>query len=170
MAANQVVTIKQALVTAWAAILPNIDGTAQPVGVDYSWPGSRQRLEHVWFYGARTEVTDVVVKAGRRWRDVTTSVDVVVEVSRKGKQVDDTTAVVLQPVVDERCDYLLGLIEEWVADNPTLGYGAGTSSDGLNSFAVQGALIESVDFEHGPIENGCAARNIARLTYYARIK
>jgi hypothetical protein len=168
MAQNQIIPVKQALVAAWSAILPQIEGSSTPVGCDYSWPGAKQKAEHIWFYGARTQVTDVALKAGRRWRDVVTSTDVVIEVSRKGKQTDETSAVVLQPVVDERCDYLLGLLDEWVADNPNLGFGPGTSTD--NTFAITGALIEAHDFEHGPIENGCAARNIARLTYYARVK
>ena len=168
MAQNQIIAVKQALVAAWNEILPTIESTGTPVGCDYSWPGSKQRLEHIWFYGARTDVTDIAIKAGRRWREMVTSLDVVIEVSRKGKQTDETSAVVLQPIVDARCDYLLGLLDEWVADNPTLGFGPGTSAD--NSFAITGALIDGHDFEHGPIENGCAARNIARLTYYARVK
>lgn len=168
MAQNQIIPVKQALVVAWSAILPQIEGTATPVGCDYSWPGAKQKAEHIWFYGARTEVTDLAIKAGRRWREMVTSLDVVIEVNRKGKQVDQNASVVLQPVVDERCDYLLGLLDEWVADNPTLGFGPGTTAD--NSFAITGALIDGHDFEHGPIENGCAARNIARLTYHARVK
>jgi hypothetical protein len=166
MAQNQIIQVKTALIAAWSEILPDIESTGRPVGCDYSWPGAAQRLEHIWFHGARTLTEPRTIKAGRRMRTVNTSLDVVIEVHRKGKQLDSGQTVVLQQVVDARCDELFGLLDEWVADNQRLTFDPSTDTGGL---VIDWADFESVDLEHGPTENGCAARNVARLSYQARI-
>ena len=169
MAWNQLVAVKRNLVTEFDGIMPGPTETGSPSGgVDYSWPGKMQLDEHVWFYGGEHSISDPAIKAGRRWRDVVTSFDLVIEVRRAGPTVDTDDRVTLQAECDERCDYLLGLCDEWIADNADLGFGPGTSTD--NEFVITGALIEAVRFEHGPTDRGCAALNVARITYYARIK
>lgn len=169
MAWNQLVAVKRNLVTEFAAIMPVSEETGGAVGVDYSWPGKMQLDEHLWFYGGEHAISDPVIKAGRRYRDIVSSFDLVIEVRRAGATVDpDDGTTDLQSECDERCDYLLGLCDEWIADNPHLGFGPGTSTD--NEFTITGSLIEAVRFEHGPTDRGCAALNVARVTYYARIK
>lgn len=170
MAWNQLVAVKRNLVRELAKVIPASDESGNPVaGIDYSWPGKMQLDEHIWFYGGEHSIDDPVVKAGRRWRDVTSSFDLVIEVRRTGQTIDSDDRITLQADCDERCDYLLGLCDQWIADNPHLGFGPDPDAVD-NDFVITGSLIEAVRFEHGPIDRGCAALNVARVTYYARIK
>lgn len=166
MARNHITEVKLACVDAWSTLM-GTDTDGDPVLVDYAWPGQFQRKAgHVWLYGGTADYADRAVKSGRRWRTVLCSFTVVAEVYRVAPQVDDTGAVSLQQQCDEALDEITGAIEEWIADNPRLGF----DPDSGKNIVIDWAVPTSERLEHGPTENGCVSGRILEITYQARIR
>jgi len=164
MAYSQVVAVKRALITAWSALLPNIPETDEPVGCDYAHPGDATRLEHIWLHNVHHDIEPRTIKAGRKLRTYLTSIDVHIQVRRLGPELDETFATTLQAEVDERAYELFGILDEWVADNPRLGFNPGDTT-----LVIDHATFTVSDETTGSFDHGCGARILARLTYQARI-
>jgi hypothetical protein len=163
MAYNHLSRVKGSMATALAKIMPTNPATGTAIPVDYAWPGTqRQHPTHVWFAGGRTLSGPSTLKAGRKRRDQTVSFDIIVESRIKGPTVDSNGVNVLQQQVDEIVEEIVGLIDEWVADNPLLGQT--TSSD----VPIDWATFDSWTLTHGPEDNGCAALAVVTISYKLR--
>lgn len=157
MAYDQTRRIKQTMVTALADVVP--DG----VPVDYAWPGTNQQKEtHVWFVGARTVSEPYAMRAGRKRRLQTTEFDVIIETHLKGPTLDGGGVNVLQARADELVESVAGVIDEWVADNVTLGQTASTD------VPVDHGSVSSFTLSHGPVENGVTSIGVLTITYTLR--
>ncbi len=166
MAYNQLKTVKLACVAAWAEIMPNDPISGRPIPVGYAWPGSwQQRAASVWTVGGRTNSLENSLKAGRRFRNIETTFEVVSEVYLTGKTLDESGMNVLQQEADDLVEMITGTIDEWVADNPRLGF-----TDINGPIFVDWATFDSVTLEHGPTDTGVAARHICEITYHARLR
>jgi hypothetical protein len=166
MAYNQLKTVKLACVDAWAEIMPNDPVSGQAIPVGYAWPGTwQQRAASVWTSGGRTTYLENSLKAGRRFRRVETTFQVVSEVYLTGRTLDESGANVLQQEADDLIEQITGTIDEWIADNPKLGF---TNTAG--AIFIDWATFASVTLEHGPTENGVAARHVCDITYHARLR
>jgi hypothetical protein len=166
VAYNQLKTVKLACIAAWAEIMPDDPISLRKIPVGYAWPGSQhQRAASVWTVGGRTQYLDNSLKAGRRFRNIETTFQVVSEVYLTKKTLDDSGANVLQQEADDLVEVITGTIDEWVADNPKLGF-----ADLNGPIFIDWATFDSVALEHGPTETGVAARHICEITYHARLR
>jgi hypothetical protein len=98
-----------------------------PTPVTYGEPApADQRAEHVWVgvarrAGVESDHDPVALQAGRRARDETVDIELVVEV-RSARTPRESEA---------RADELCTTVEEWLADNPTIPDHEGTGVAGL---------------------------------------
>jgi hypothetical protein len=163
MAYYELSRVKRSMVEALAAIMPNNEATGQAIPVHYAWPGSqRQAPVHVWFVGGRTVSSPSTMRAGRKRRDQTTTFDIVVECNMKGPTLDEFGVNVLQEQADQVVEEIVGLIDEWIADNPQLGQT--TSTD----VPIDYATFDSSQLAHGPLDNGCASIALCTVSYRLR--
>lgn len=162
MAYNDQIRLKLYLVDAWNQIMPTDTSTGMSVPVDYAWPGVHQKATHVWMPNQRTASQPGAMKAGRKRRDQTSSFDVVIEASLKGRTLDPSGRNVLQQEADQIVSDVAGLIDEWVADNPTLGQTA------TGMIPVDYATFDSFNSEGGPTTDGVRTVGICQITYRLR--
>lgn len=163
MAYDQLSRVKRSMAEALAEAMPNNESTGHPIPVHYAWPGSaKQAPTHVWFVGGRTVSGPSTQKSGRKRRDQTTTFDIVVECNMKGPTLDEFGVNVLQEKADQVVEEIVGLIDEWIADNPLLGQT--TSSD----VPVDSSRFEGWSLIHGPLDNGCASIGLCTVSYRLR--
>jgi hypothetical protein len=163
MAYDQARRVKQTMVEALAAVMPTDPETGESVPVDYAWPGTNhQQVCHVWFVGARTESTYGGMRAGRKRRDQVTTFDIVIERKLLGQIVDGDGVNVLQAQADELVEDVAGVIDEWIADNVTLGQT--TASD----VPVDYGSVVSFVLTHGPIDVGVMSVGVLTVQYRLR--
>ena len=157
MAYDQPRRVKQTMVAALADLMP--DG----VPVEYAWPGTNgQKPTHVWFVGARTLSEPYAMRAGRKRRLQATSFDIVIEAKLTGQTVDGAGVNVLQEQADEIVEQIAGIIDEWVADNVTLGQTASTD------VPVDDASFDSFTLTHGPVDTGVVSIGVITISYRLR--
>jgi hypothetical protein len=139
--------VKARLVELLAARLP------PDVQVSYGWPGADMRDEAVWVGACRGPVTVADLRAGRKTRDDTFTLDVHFMAGRPGQTAQ---------TADERVEELYWALEDLLADDPTLG-----GVDGLRHAAQLGGDVE---FE-GPqaTSEGFVAFATARITVKTRL-
>lgn len=146
MAASRVVAVRSALIDALAA-LASLDG----VVVEYAWRFGSTDRERIFTGRARATHGPASLKSGRTHRNERMTFDLVVLVEK----VDGT-----QEEADERALVLGAVVEEYVADNNTLG---GTVS-GLNWITVSGVELNGLANDRGHL-----AELTYSLTYDARL-
>lgn len=162
---NQLKTVKLACVDEWRPLMPAHPITGEEVTVSYAWPGAAlQGSAAVWTVGGRTVSVDNAIKAGRRWRRVETTFDVVAEVYLKGRT-NDGRLNILQQEADDFVEQITGTIDDWIADNVRL-----TFDQPNGDIFIDWATFDSVTLEHGPTADGAAARHICEITYQARLR
>lgn len=120
------------------------------VQVSYSWPGKTVKRESVWCAKATGTSSVPTMKAGRKARDETYVLEVIVEVIVEGKD---------QQQADERALELAAEIENVAADDPRLG------TDFLLSLTVENHDLD----EGGPTDTGYGARVRLGLRCNARL-
>lgn len=163
MAYDQISRVKRSMVAALAEIMPGSEATGFPVPVHYAWPGAEhQRPLHVWFANARTVSQPSTQRAGRKRRDQTVTFDIIVECRLKGATRDKNGVNVLQEQADAQVEEIVGLIDEWVADNPLLGQ---TTSDDV---PIDWATFDGWTLTHGPESDGCGAIGVVTISYHIR--
>lgn len=160
MAGDPIVQVRQQLVSGLAALMPAITGGTQPVPVNYSYPGQAQEREHLWFNGGLTPMSIPSMKAGRKRREVTTSLELIVEVMMVGRGLDAQGANLLQVTADERREELVTIVSEFLADDPLVGFTDRT---------IDWCELTQIDRSEGPTENGVGSRAVLTLTYHARL-
>jgi len=107
MAGTTAAALKSALKTAMAA-----EASLAGVPITYGEPGDQARSEHIWI-GAATDGDQELAsfRSGRKRRDETYNLDIVVDVTSIGKvEANEARAVLLGTV-----------IEEMLADDPKVG-------------------------------------------------
>lgn len=101
------------------------------VRVDGAPPGEdKLERDNVYLGDVRGEHTDAAMKAGRRWRDESYSIDVVVWTLRPGAEVSEAKAAAVD---------LWETVENVLADNPTLGV-EGVTGAGISEFEVSAMM------------------------------
>lgn len=105
MATSTVPAVKAQLVALLTAALPTVD-------VTYSHPGDAIQPESVYLGGVRGSHDYPVVRAGRKPRQETYTIDVWIEALRDGTTSQEA---------EERAWVLFGELEDAIADDPTLG-------------------------------------------------
>ena len=163
MAYADIPTLKRSLVNQLAEILPN-DWDGNACRIDYAHPGEKlQRQLHVWFFNARCVSEPGSMGAGRKRRDQVWQLTLMVQAMRKTRTVDPATS---QNVGQEKLDaYVMavfGAIDEWVADNSTLGQ---TTN---NDVPVDYATVDTFTLEEGISPTGAGA--VGTLTISVRIR
>lgn len=150
--------VKRSVADQLAAVLPNdIDGLK--VRVDYAWPGAEaQRPVHIWFFGGRLVSEPDGQMSGRRRRDQTVTLPLVIEVQVEGRTLDGQGYNVLQEKADGIVNQIVGMIDEWLADNPTAGQ---TSSDDV---PVDAATFGSFTLQEGLSATGATARGTCEIS------
>lgn len=158
MAYVDVPALKRSIVDQLAQVLPDgFDG--KPIPIDYAWPGTdKQKPVHVWMFNATTASEPRGQMAGRKRRDQTVTLDIVVEVIKQGATVDQSGRNVLQEAVDAKITEIVGVIDEWIADNPTAGQ---TSSADV---PVDWARFDGWTLEQGVLTGGASGRGTVRIS------
>jgi hypothetical protein len=165
MAYVDIATLKRSIVDQLAAIVPDCEVTGQPVPVDYAWPGQdAQRPTHMWLFNARCISEYGAMGAGRKRRDQIWTLQLVIEVQRKGRALDVSGRNVLQEVADRVVIDLAGLVDNWIAGDPKLGQT--TSSD----VPVDFATFNGYTLEEGVFDGGASARGTVDITVRIRPK
>ncbi len=165
MGYNQLSVVKRAVVEALEQLMPTDPETGEPVPCEYAWPGSQhQRPLHAWTANGRTTSQPASMGAGRKRRDQTVSFDVIIECLLAGETVDGEGRNQLQQVADERVEEIAGIIDQWVADNPSLGLTEAAD------VPVDFASFDAFTLEHGPLATGVASRGVCQITYRIRPK
>jgi hypothetical protein len=165
MAYNELSVVKRAVVGALAPLMPTDPETGDRAPIEYAWPGEQlTRPLHVFTANGRTTSTPSTMGAGRKRRDQSVSFDVIIECRRTGETVDGEGRNVLQEQADELVETVAGIIDQWVADNPTLGLTE------AGDVPVDYATFDSFTLEHGPLATGVGARGICQITYRIRPK
>jgi hypothetical protein len=162
MAYDQARRVKHTMIAALAELLPADDATGQPVPIDYAWPGKAQRSTHVWFVGARTVSEPYAMRAGRKRRLQATAFDIVIEAHLQGATLDAEGRNVLQEQADEIVEEIAGIIDEWVADNVTLGQTT------TGSVPIDDASFDSFTLTHGPVDTGVVSVGVVTISYRLR--
>lgn len=164
-AGDPLIVIKQRLVTVLGPLMPALStDAAKKVPVNYAWPGTdRKAAEHVWMNGGRSIVGIVSQKTGRKRRNYDTTFEIIVEAQRPGEQLaDDDSETLLQVTVDQAVAAITLVIDEYLADNPTLGLEANPPR---TADVVQ---LVNIDRQAGPMDVGVISRNILTVRYGAR--
>lgn len=149
MAGSVVVACKQALVDN----LQGIFGMSGPtfLQVTYGWPGEDKTERECIFMGrARADQPTAALGAGRRRRSDDGTFEVIVRVLVNGSPEE----------AEERALELGTEVEEWVADNRTLGGGV----TGLNY-----AVVDSWELNNATAETGSLAELVYTIRYQARL-
>lgn len=166
MAYDRPSKVRRDLVTAWRKIMPVDPATSARVPVDYTWPGQYQKPLHVWFLRARRESEPGSMgrsPSGLSRRDQRTSLQFVVECRLTDKVTNDDGVNVLQEQADAKVEQIVGLIDEWISKNPTLGQT--TSAD----VPVDYGVFDVMETEQGLLEHaGVASRALCTITYRIR--
>ena len=161
MAYVDIPTLQRSLVDQLAAIMPS-DWDGNESRIDYAFPGvAQQRALHAWFFDARGLSVPSTQSAGRKRRDQTWSMSIMVQAMRPVRTLDDSGLNVGQETVDAAVMEVLGLFDEWIADNPTLGQ---TSSSDPR---VDSAQAESFQLQQGAVANGVGAIGTFTFTFRA---
>ena len=165
MAYVDIPALKRSVVDQLAAIMPQRwDGAEIPF--DYAWPGTaNQKAAHVWLFNARCVSEYGSLGAGRKRRDQTWTLEIVIEVLREGVVIDPATGLnVGQELADAAVVEIAGLIDEWIAENPTLGQT--TSTD----VPVDFATFDTFVLEQGEHATGASARGTVAISVRIRPK
>jgi hypothetical protein len=162
---NELRRLKLFLVDAWAeSVMPVDPATDRLVPIDYAWPGPYQKPTHVWFYNGRVESDYGPMGAGTKRRDQTVTFNAVIECTRVGKTVDAEGRNVLQQQADEMVEMIAGRIDQWVAQNPTLGQTV------AGMVPVDFARFQSFELAGGPTTNGVGTTGLVQISYRTRPK
>jgi hypothetical protein len=162
MAGNPITTVKANLRPALAALMPATTADASvTVPVFYRYPGDATvPRECVWFHGSETTYAVTALRAGRRRRTLTVRFDVVAQVLLEGPTVVEATDnTPLNYDADLRCDALITVVDEYIADEEHL----------ATASLVDVAWVESTRQEYGVQPNGAWSRAIARVAFHARV-
>lgn len=164
-AGDPLILIKQQLVTVLGPLMPALsDAPLEQVPVNYAWPGTdRKRTEHVWMNGGTSIVSIPSQKTGRKRRNYATTFEIIVEAQRAGQQLDEVDgSTLLQVEVDEAVAAITLVIDEYLADNPTLGL---EPDPPRTADVVQ---LVNIDRAAGQLDVGVISRNILTVRYGAR--
>lgn len=139
-------TVKDAIIT-----LLNGDSTFDDVQVSYGYPGDNATQEEsIWLGFAEADVDITALRAGRKRRDETYTLQVIVEVIKVGGT---------QEEADERCAALAGAVESAIADDLQLDLGS----------TIFWAYVTGWNQVGGAIDRGHACRMELELTIQARL-
>lgn len=147
MAGSRVVAVRSALIDGLAAV-----GGLSTVDVIYAWKFD-QELPRERIFTSRVRATHepASLKSGRTFRNERVTFDLVVRVEK----VDGTAEE-----ADERALVIGALVEEYVADNRTLG----GSVSGLNWVVVSGMELNNLSNDRGNL-----SELVYAITYDARL-
>lgn len=143
-----VTTAKQALVAALQA-----SSELEGVKVAYAWPGPGAKPEQVFLGASRFVQRIANLKTGRKHRQETVQVDLIVEVWHGGRTVDKADEI------EARAFEILAAVENVLADTPRF-------HDDIQwgEPASQGATSDAIEFE-----KGWAWRLVYPITVNARL-
>lgn len=164
MAFVDIATLKRSIVDQLAEIMPN-DPDGRHIAVDYAWPGTEnQKPTHVWLFNARCVSEYGAMGAGRKRRDQVWTLQFVIEHWRDGRTLDGQGRNVLQEKVDATVAEIAGVIDDWIATNPTLGQTA------AGDVPVDFATFNGWTLEQGERATGASARGTVDITVRIRPK
>lgn len=162
MAGNPVAAVKANLVAALRDLMPQQTDSTDLVPVFYAYPGDEHAgTEVVWLHGADTEYAVHSMRADRRRRKLVIRFDVVAQVLLQGATLDDIDSAGQAPqqIADARCDELIQVVDEYIADE----------QHAASPALVDVAWVEGSRHEYGTHEHGSWARVILRVACDARI-
>jgi hypothetical protein len=164
MAYVDIPALKRSLVDQLAEIMPN-DWEGEPSRIDYAHPGDQhQRRLHAWFFNGRGLSEPATQSAGRKRRDQTWTLTIMVQASRQIGTVDGSGFNVGQEKADAAVMKVLGLLDEWIADHPTLGQTSPTD------VRVDSAQVAGFDLQEGVVATGVGSVGTFSFTFRARPK
>lgn len=162
MAYVDIPALKRSVVDQLEPLMP-LTPDGKQIPFDYAHPGiDHQKMAHVWLFGARCLSVPSTQSAGRKRRDQTWSLTIQIEAIDPGPVVDATARNIGQQRVDALVMEIAGIIDEWVAEYPTLGQ----TYD--YSVPVEWAQVDSITLEEGVRDNGSAAA--CQVVISARIR
>lgn len=158
--------LKRSLVAQLAEAMPRTDDGNQ-IPVDYAWPGSahQRRRGHVWLFNARCVSEYGAMGAGRKRRDQVWTFEIVAEVVYDGAAIDPATKRNIgQEQADATVVLIFGTIDDFVAENPTLG------QTGAGDVPVDFAMFGGYTIEQGQPDKGASVRGTGTITVRIRPK